>query len=278
MEVFISWSGDLSKSIAEVFKEWLPKVIQTIKPYYSPDDSLKEEKWNTEISKELEASKFGLILLTRDNLEKPWIMFEAGALSKNLNASKVCPILFELEPTDIQGPLIQFQSAKFSKEKMQEVLKTINSELEEQQRLKDSILKDAFENWWPELDEKIQKVKAKSNDLNHKKQIITNFCEAYISSPKSVLAINSTMPRNNDKWGQEKLEHIIDKIITLFEFLDGEEDVDKNKIKGYIKDMLNNALTVYGFFCDYEESAEDTDLIIKERSIGFENIKKRYKS
>jgi sulfur relay (sulfurtransferase) DsrC/TusE family protein len=155
MKVFISWSGDLSKNIAEIFRQWLPSVIQAVKPYYSPDDITKGTRWNTEISKELDDSKIGIICLTRDNIEKPWIMFEAGAISKNLDKAKVCPLLFGLEPTDIQGPLVQFQSAKFSKKEMKRVVKMINSELGEN-ALNNEVLDNVFDKWYPELDKKIQ--------------------------------------------------------------------------------------------------------------------------
>jgi hypothetical protein len=38
MKVFISWSGEQSKEIAEAFRNWLPGVLQAEKPYFSPDD------------------------------------------------------------------------------------------------------------------------------------------------------------------------------------------------------------------------------------------------
>ncbi len=73
MKVFITWSGKTSKALAEVFREWLPGVIQAVKPYYSPDDITKGSRWFPEISKELEESRVGLICLTRDNLQEPWL-------------------------------------------------------------------------------------------------------------------------------------------------------------------------------------------------------------
>lgn len=103
MKVFITWSGDKSKALAEIISDWLPSVIQAVKPYFSPDDATKGARWFNEISTELEKSQVGLICLTRENLDAPWLLFEAGALSKNLGKSKVCPILFGIEPTDIRG-------------------------------------------------------------------------------------------------------------------------------------------------------------------------------
>lgn len=155
MKVFISWSGQTSKNIAEIFRQWIPSVIQVVKPYYSPDDITKGTRWGTEIAKELDESKVGIICLTKDNLQSPWIMFEAGALSKNIDKSKVCPLLFGVEPTDIQGPLVQFQAAKFTKEEMKKVVKMINSELGDL-ALTTEVFENVFEMWWPRLGEKIE--------------------------------------------------------------------------------------------------------------------------
>lgn len=155
MKIFISWSGETSKNIAEILRQWFPGVIQAVKPYYSPDDITKGTRWSSEISKELDASKVGIICLTKDNLESPWIMFEAGAISKNIDKSKVCPILFNVEPTDIQGPLIQFQAAKFSKSEIKKVVKMINAELTDASLASD-VLDSVFEMWWPKLNEKIE--------------------------------------------------------------------------------------------------------------------------
>ena len=156
MKVFISWSGERSKSLAEVLSQWLPGVIQAVKPYYSPDDIAKGSRWSTEIAEELEKSRVGLICVTRENLDAPWIMFEAGALSK-LGKSRVCPILFGVDPTDIQGPLVQFQAAKFEKEDLQRVVRMINKELGDL-ALTSSVLDNVFEMFWPKLEENVQEL------------------------------------------------------------------------------------------------------------------------
>lgn len=160
MKVFISWSGQTSKNIAEIFRQWIPSVIQVVKPYYSPDDIAKGTRWETEVAKELDESKVGIICLTKENLQSPWIMFEAGALSKNIDKSKVCPLLFGVEPTDIQGPLVQFQAAKFNKEEMKKVVKMINNELGEL-ALTTEVFENVFEMWWPKLNERIEAELAK---------------------------------------------------------------------------------------------------------------------
>jgi len=89
MNVFISWSGEKSKEIASVFERWIPSVIQTVKTYFSPDDTEKWARWANTISEKLKESDFALVCLTNENLESPWLLFEAGALSKNNDKGKV---------------------------------------------------------------------------------------------------------------------------------------------------------------------------------------------
>lgn len=155
MKVFISWSGDTGKAIAEIVYWWLPTVIQAVKPYFSPDEIAKGARWSSEIAKELDASQVGLLIVTRDNLEAPWLMFEAGALSKNIGKSKVAPLLFDIEPSAIRGPLVQFQAARFERAEMKRVLRMINSELGDS-ALTNDVLDSAFNMWWPQLEQAVR--------------------------------------------------------------------------------------------------------------------------
>lgn len=161
MKVFISWSGKTSGELAKILRDWLPSVIQAVKPYYSTDDIAKGMRGNTVIAKELEEAGVGLLCLTPDNLDAPWIMFEAGALSKKLDTSRVCPILFGgVETTDLKGPLIQFQAVKFNKEDTRKMLTMVNKQLGDD-GLESKVLDLVFEKWWPDLEQKIQSLLSK---------------------------------------------------------------------------------------------------------------------
>jgi hypothetical protein len=155
--LFISWSGELSSALAKSLAEWIPSVIQAARPYYSPDDIEKGTRWFGEISKELSDVQIGLICLTRDNLTAPWIMFEAGSVSKNLDKAHVCPILFGIDPADVTGPLAQFQLSRFQKEDVQKLMRTINGKMGAQ-ALNEAKLEMAFEKWWPDLDGNVQRI------------------------------------------------------------------------------------------------------------------------
>lgn len=93
--------------------------------------------------------------LTPENVDSAWILFEAGALSKTINQTFVCPYLIDLEPTDVKGPLAQFQAAKSDKEDTQRLPKTINR-AQEGNALAENLIEAAFEKWWPDLEQKLQ--------------------------------------------------------------------------------------------------------------------------
>ncbi len=153
MNVFISWSGNESKVYAEAIHQWLPNVIQAIKPFYSPVDIKAGMRWSNEIAEKLQETNIGILCLTKDNLNAPWLMFEAGALSKQFE-SRVCSILFGLRPADVQGPLTQFQINEFNAEGFYNVLVSINEQLPAP--LTPEALRDAFQEWWSELDTNIE--------------------------------------------------------------------------------------------------------------------------
>ncbi|MDT5268747.1 MAG: hypothetical protein QOH49_933 [Acidobacteriota bacterium] len=157
MKVFISWSGDRSKAVAEALYAWLPTVILTIRPWLSLADIDKGARWRTEVASELEDSQVGIICLTPENLNAPWLLFEAGALSKIQQKSYVCTFLYDLEPTDVREPLAQFQHTLSQKEDVKKLIHTINR-AQGEKRFTDAQIDKAFERGWPELAEDLNKI------------------------------------------------------------------------------------------------------------------------
>jgi hypothetical protein len=168
-KVFISWSGHLSQQLGEALRNWLPAALQFVKPYFSPEDIEKGAKWSSEISKELETSNVGVICLTRDNTEKPWILFEAGALSKSLERSRVCTLLFDVDPSDVKGPLTSFQGTRFVKEDFKRLFISINAAASES-RLEPPVLDSVFEMWWPKLEQDITAILNSSTKASKKER------------------------------------------------------------------------------------------------------------
>jgi polyhydroxyalkanoate synthesis regulator phasin len=158
MKVFLGWSGDTSKKVALALHGWLPKVLQSVKPYISSEDIAKGARWASEIAKELQASNYGIICITAENSNSPWINFEGGALSREIEKSYVTPFLFNLKPSQVLGPLALFQSVMNEKEEIWKLLESINGKQEIGQRLELGMLKEAFEMWWPKLKTDLAKV------------------------------------------------------------------------------------------------------------------------
>jgi hypothetical protein len=154
MKVFISWSGERSRAVAESLHDWLPSVIQAVQPWMSVNDIEKGTRWRSGLANELEQVSVSLICLTPENLEAPWINFEAGALSKQQQNSYVCTFLFGLEPIDVREPLAQFQSTKAEKLDVRKLVHTINRVLADS-ALPETKVNEAFEVWWPKLETRL---------------------------------------------------------------------------------------------------------------------------
>jgi uncharacterized protein YjbI with pentapeptide repeats len=155
MKVFIGWSGETGRAIAEAVHRWLPGVIQEAKTYFAPEDAVQGERWGREIAKQLESADVGVLVITRDTMQAPWIMFEAGVLSKQIGRGKVAPVLFGLEPAEVEGPLVQFQAAAFRKAEIKRVVRMINSELGDA-ALTRNVLDSVFETRWPRLERAVE--------------------------------------------------------------------------------------------------------------------------
>ena len=136
MKIFISWSGTLSHAVARALNSWLPQVINAAKPWISSEDIDKGTRWFSEIGSTLAESNFGIVCLTKSNLSAPWILFEAGALSKSLDQARVSPLLIDLNNADIQGhgPLTQFNTTSLTQDDIKKLVTTINSYVQEEQR------------------------------------------------------------------------------------------------------------------------------------------------
>ncbi len=115
----------------------------------SHHDLVAGGRWSQQLAFELEDAHFGLICLTPDNRESPWLLFEAGALTKHLSGRACCILLGGLRPADVGGPLGQFQHAYFTHDEVRKLLYDINALLEHP--LEATSLDLIFEKWWPDL-------------------------------------------------------------------------------------------------------------------------------
>jgi len=152
VKVFISWSGERSRVIADGIRQLIGDVLQNAQPFMSAHDIEPGERWVDRLDHELRETFFGIVCLTPENLNSTWIHYECGALRKQVEKSRVCPILFEVgSPTDVVGPLLQFQTTFLDKENLSKIIQSINRSLETSQRLEEERLTRTFQKFWPDF-------------------------------------------------------------------------------------------------------------------------------
>ncbi len=100
----------VSRQLGLALRDWLPEVIQSIEPWMSSEDIDKGQRWAAEVGAKLGELGEGVLCTTGENMSEPWLNFEAGALAKSLDDSRVRPLLLEVQPSDITDPLAQFQA------------------------------------------------------------------------------------------------------------------------------------------------------------------------
>ncbi|MCP1620150.1 TIR domain-containing protein [Pseudomonas sp. SLBN-26] len=159
MKVFLSWSGQRSKDVASLLSDWLCCVIQASRPWISARDLDRGSLWFGEINDQLKDTTVGIICLTQENKARPWILFEAGALAKGLSTSRVCTLLIDLDPKDIEDPLAQFNHTFPTKESILSLVKTLNSALAGN-GLDNRILEQVFDTYWPQFENRFADILA----------------------------------------------------------------------------------------------------------------------
>jgi len=113
----------------------------------------------------LEACNFGILCVTRENVGSPWVLFEAGALAKSMQGSRVIPLLLDLEFRDITGPLAQFQAKKVERTGLLEVIQSLNQSA--QHAVPEARVAQLFDALWPELEKKVNAIPTLASPAKH---------------------------------------------------------------------------------------------------------------
>ena len=128
-------------------------VVHQVDPWISGRDIDPGQRWALALGRELAQSDFAVICLTAENTRSPWILFEAGAVARSLEA-RVVPLLFGIQASQLDGPLSQFQSVQSDRagiERLVSILYDVGkSGLEASQR--DLV----FKQLWPVLEERLE--------------------------------------------------------------------------------------------------------------------------
>ncbi|MDB5069806.1 MAG: hypothetical protein JWM87_917 [Candidatus Eremiobacteraeota bacterium] len=156
--VFISWSGTRSQGPAVALREWLNSVIQRLSVFVSAQDLAAGVKWSEEVVDALRDATYGIVCVTSDNFDKPWLNFESGAIANAVGRPRVAPVLLDLSPAEVVGPLSLFQMVSVERDGIFRLVTSINDSLGPEAVLP-PILERSFQLAWPDFEKTVGQLK-----------------------------------------------------------------------------------------------------------------------
>lgn len=162
MKVFLSWSGERSRILASHLRDWMPNVIQALEPWMSAEDISKGAPWLQQIRESLTQAKgIGVFCVTPENIDSPWLNFEAGFLA-SCDAARVCVVTLDIAPVDLRAPLNLFQATSANAQDFKKLLESLNAQTE--RPLTQAVLDKAFNTHWPTINQAFEKTVAQKPD------------------------------------------------------------------------------------------------------------------
>jgi len=246
MKIFISWSGKRSHAVAVVMSSWLKCVIQALKPWISSKDIERGALWFQEINNQLQDTEIGIICITQENKNSPWLLFEAGALAKGLTSSRVCTLLIDLSPKDIEDPLAQFNHTLPTRENFYRLIETINAHLETN-FLDTQTLSNSFDTYWEKFISDFKQaiennIDSESKEDRTNESVLEEILDhsRYLSSKISLIEskINITEPQSEESSRTHKhlsLEAVLDAALNEVALNNIFENTEYKKVRDLIR-------------------------------------------
>jgi hypothetical protein len=159
VDVFISWSGEGSQShqLAIAPKEWLPRVIRSVRPWISDADLSKGLPWFEQLYNAVNSATECLVCVTPLSLSSTWMAFEAGVVASRIGVTRVTPVLL-YDETALTGHLAVFQAVKLNRVDVLRMLTGLNQRLGEH-GLQQQILTEEFNDRWERFSARIDEIR-----------------------------------------------------------------------------------------------------------------------
>lgn len=208
--IFISWSGERGKAAAQALRKWIPTVIQSAKPWMSATDIEKGSRGLDEIARALEGVRVGISCVTPESATAPWLLFEAGALSKSLDdKSRLCTLLLGgLRPNDVLPPLGLFQATRVEKAEIRQLIGSVNRALGSDP-VPDADLDEIFDALWPNLEDKLRAAESLSTQGPVKRELYDMVSE--------ILDLSRVVARSRAE--ADAFKSLIEDLMPLFNLL-----------------------------------------------------------
>jgi hypothetical protein len=143
MSVFICWSGDRSHEVARavrtLLQSALPRLVGAKEIHVSISDEIeKGVAWFDSIIKRLQSAKAGVVCVTSENVDSPWMHFEAGALAQRVAGKqsgdeagarpqdpRLFTLLHGLTGAALKGPLGAYQATSTTEPDVASMIRSI---------------------------------------------------------------------------------------------------------------------------------------------------------
>ena len=153
--VFISWSGDRDREIAECLKLFLEDCVDVECFVSSKCIKSCDSGWKESIQAAIKKADYGIVLISKKTLHAPWLYYEGGALEGRLNFENVTIMAIDCEKNEVIPPFSLRHIRKFNKEDFELFFK----ELPDALKLK---TKKAYNGrLWNSIKKKIEKIFSK---------------------------------------------------------------------------------------------------------------------
>lgn len=219
IKIFISWSKNKSKLLAEITKEFLMKTIGNSVEFFFSPEMYKGSCVDHEIHKNLINSDICFVCITSDNFKSPWLMYESGVIyGANYNKRRkgiVIPILFEHIPawsSWIDKPLnryvpIQMQNNNHEFDSGKKEFKSFLNSF----ALENNTKIISFEKNWKEFEEKILKILAENDLIPTECKYIV---ETLLKTDNAFVVSSPEIYKNKILFHQGFATHPLTKILT----------------------------------------------------------------
>jgi hypothetical protein len=168
--VFVCWSGPRSERLAELCRTFLEDLVPPLQGriFTSPQIE-KGARWFEEVLRQLETAHVGIICMTREALDAPWLHFEAGALLRGMHLhprrrrrspsepvrNRVFTLLHGVSAAQLGGPLSQYQSTATTFSDIFSLVRAICRALHIDQA---TLTPEKFSEAWPALERQLQQL------------------------------------------------------------------------------------------------------------------------
>jgi hypothetical protein len=136
----------------------LPKIIKDVQPILSTEFQ-KGTEWSGLLLRDLKEASTGIVFLTPENMDAPWIHFEAGALATAVGnrGGDLFTYCYDFDPSRLAGPLSAYHSTIATKEDTRRLILDVCTALHRKRPDEGT-----YSAWWVDLEKALDNIQAPS--------------------------------------------------------------------------------------------------------------------